>query len=205
MNPLLEEAVGRPVSRETMERLELYVESLRSEAKVQNLISASTLDRIWERHIADSAQLVALAPESASWIDIGSGAGLPGLVVAILTDCPVTLVEPRALRADFLRRSAATLGLDRVTVVAAKAQSASGSYDIITARAVASAPALLAMTTHLTHRRTRYLLMKGRSAKKELDDVRAAWQGDFRLVASRTDAEASIIVAERVRRRGGKA
>ena len=73
---------------------------------------------------------------------------------------------------------------------------------MITARAVAPAVELLGMTCHLAHSGTRFLLMKGRSAKKELEDVRRAWQGDFRLVASRTDAEAAIIVAERVRRRG---
>ena len=205
MISVVEAVLQRDVSRETSARLERFVDLLRIEAGAQNLVAASTLASVWDRHIADSAQLVALAEPGSRWIDIGSGAGLPGLVVAILTADPVTLVEPRALRADFLRRAAAALGLDRVTTIAAKAQAITGSFDIITARAVAPAGALLTMTSHLAHARTRYLLMKGRSAKKELDDVRAAWQGDFRLVASRTDAEASIIVAERLRRRGGNA
>ena len=205
MIPALEAAIGRNVSRETQALLERYVDLLRQEATVQNLVSASTLDTVWDRHIADSAQLVALARPGAKWADIGSGAGLPGLVVAILTKDPMTLIEPRALRADFLRRATAELNLENVAVVAGKAQSASGKFDVITARAVAPAGELLAMTTHMVHSGTKFLLMKGRSAKKELEDVLRTWQGDFRLVASRTDAEAAIIVAEHVRRRGGKA
>ena len=151
----------------------------------QNLISASTLETVWERHIADSAQLVPLAAKGASWADLGSGAGLPGLVVAILTGDPMTLIEPRRLRVEFLRTAVERLGLANVTVVGAKAQGATGQFDVITARAVAPAGDLLGMSCHLAHKGTRFLLMKGRSAKKELEDARRAWQGDFRLVASR--------------------
>lgn len=188
------------VSRETA-RLQRYLDLLRDETQRQNLVARSTLDRAWDRHIADSAQLVDLA-DNGAWVDIGSGAGLPGIVVAILTGSPVTLVEPRRLRVDFLRRVIDELGLANVTVAPARAQRVTGRFDVITARAVAPATQLLDMTTHLSHEGTRFLLMKGRSAQSELEDVRRAWQGDFRLVPSRTDAEAAIIVAERVRRRG---
>ena len=201
----IEAATGCPVSRETYGRLEAYVALLRSEAQAQNLIAASTLETVWQRHIADSAQLVPLAVPGASWADLGSGAGLPGLVVAILTGDPMTLIEPRRLRAEFLQMAAETLGLANVSIIGSKAQVAEGRFDVITARAVAPAGDLLGMSCHLAHSETRFLLMKGRSAKKELEDARRAWQGDFRLVASRTDAEAAIIVAERVRRRGGRA
>ncbi|HET9355334.1 MAG TPA: 16S rRNA (guanine(527)-N(7))-methyltransferase RsmG, partial [Sphingomicrobium sp.] len=181
----IEAVTGRPVSRETAERLEHYVALLRDAAQSQNLVSRSTLETLWDRHIADSAQLVPLGPAGGFWADLGSGAGLPGLVVAILTGDPMTLIEPRRLRAEFLRNAVAELGLN-VSVLAAKAQSATGRFDVITARAVAPAGELLGMSAHLAHKGTRFLLMKGRSAKKELEDVRATWQGDFRLVASRT-------------------
>ena len=205
MNPAVEAAFGRDVPRETWQRLEYYVALLRSGAVEQNLVAASTLEKVWERHIADSAQLVGLAEPGLAWADMGSGAGLPGLVVAILTGDPMTLIEPRRLRVEFLRTAVERLDLPNVAVVGLKAQAASGQFDVITARAVAPAGDLLGMSCHLAHSGTRFLLMKGRSAKNELEDARRAWQGDFRLVASRTDAEAAIIVAERVRRRGGKA
>src|SRR5690348_6795510 len=99
----LERAAGRPVSRETFERLCAYVERLKSEAIRQNLVSGTTLEHIWERHILDSAQLVRFEPRAgASWLDVGSGAGLPGIVIACLAEGPVTMVEPRRLRSEFL-------------------------------------------------------------------------------------------------------
>lgn len=190
------------VSRETRAKLELYVDLLRRESSHQNLVARSTLDNVWDRHIADSAQLAALAPPGRNWADIGSGAGLPGIVVAIITGDPMTLIEPRRLRADFLCRAVQELGLGRVSVVASRAQAAQGQFDVITARAVAPAGDLLGMSAHLAHDGTRYLLMKGAGAQKELEEVERSWQGDFRLVASTTDPRSAILVAERVRRRG---
>ena len=195
-------ALGVDVSRETMEQLEAYVTLLVDESARQNLIAKSTIGDIWKRHIADSAQLVALAGEGRNWADIGSGAGLPGLVIAILTRDPVLLIEPRRLRVEFLDRAARQLGLANVTVAPSKAEGVRGRFDVITARAVAPAVDLLGISSHLAHRTTRFLLMKGRSAKTELEAVRRAWQGDFRLVSSRTDEEASILVADHVRRKG---
>ena len=90
----LERVAQRPVSRETFERLQAFVDLLREENARQNLVSAATLGRVWDRHILDSAQLIGHAPAGpASWIDIGSGAGLPGIVIACLVDGPVTLVD----------------------------------------------------------------------------------------------------------------
>ncbi len=108
----LEEAARRDVSRETFARIEAYVDLLRAEATRQNLIAPSTIEAVWDRHILDSAQLVRFEPRrGASWADIGSGAGLPGLIVALLTDGPITLIEPRRLRAEFLRTAVQQLGL----------------------------------------------------------------------------------------------
>ena len=99
----LEQAAQRPVSRETLRKLEAFVLLLRDANERQNLISAASGDQIWSRHILDSAQLVRFEPfEGASWLDIGSGGGLPGIVIACLVDGPVTLAEPRRLRAEFL-------------------------------------------------------------------------------------------------------
>jgi len=192
------------VPRETLFELERYVELLLDENSRQNLISSSTVDQIWQRHILDSAQIVRFAPRSdSSWLDIGSGAGLPGIVVAILTEGPVTLVEPRRLRADFLQRAADALGLSRrVTVHAAKAERITGSFEVITARAVASLDDLLRISRHLSTDKPRWLFPKGKSAHSELDDAQGKWQGEFRLEPSRTDPDAAIIIAEHVQRRG---
>jgi len=199
----LEYVLGYAVPRETVERLSEYVALLVAESGKQNLIARSTLPDIWFRHIADSAQLIPLAEEGKSWADIGSGAGLPGMVVAILTGDPMTLIEPRKLRADFLSRAADELRLTNVRVTARKVEATDGKYDVISARAVAPAADLLRISQHLTHKETRFLLMKGRSAQTELEQVRRAWHGSFNLIASRTDEEAAILVAEHVRRKGG--
>lgn len=167
---------------------------------MQNLIARSTLDQIWERHILDSAQLVRLQPTArSSWLDIGSGAGLPGLVIAILVDGPVTLVEPRRLRADFLQGAVDILGLAaRVRVERAKVERISGAFDVITARAVASLSRLLAISVHLSTKKTIWALPKGRSALTELAEAKRAWQGMFHVERSVTDEDSYIVVASGV-------
>ena len=198
----LEQAVGRPVSRETVDRLEAYAALLRDESGRQNLVSRSTLETLWERHILDSAQLVRFEPHpGASWADIGSGAGLPGVVIACLVAGPVTLIEPRRLRADFLHRAVESLRLS-VTVVAVKAERATGKFDVITARAVAALPDLLRISQHLSTRKTVWALPKGRNAQTELAEARRAWQGTFHVEQSITDPDSYIVVARGVKARG---
>lgn len=124
------------------------------------------------------------------------------MVVAIVTDAPTTLIEPRRLRAEFLRHAAAELELRHVVVCEAKAERVEGKFDVITARAVAELGKLFEMSEHLAHSRTCWILPKGRSAKKELEAARQSWQGDFRLIPSQTSEDAMIVVAERVKRRG---
>jgi 16S rRNA (guanine527-N7)-methyltransferase len=195
----LAEVAGGTVSRETFEKLERYVALLREENVRQNLVSAATLDQAWDRHIIDSAQLVRLAPpSSANWVDVGSGAGLPGVVVACLVDVPVTLVEPRRLRAEFLHKVCESLDLS-ATVICAKAERVEGSFDVITARAVASLTRTLKISSHLSTGKTTWALPKGRSAPAELAEARQSWQGDFQLEPSVTDAESFIVVATGVR------
>lgn len=200
----LERAAARPVSRETVQLLTEFVERLKSASATQNLVAASTLGTIWERHILDSAQLVRYEPHAgASWVDIGSGAGLPGLVIAVLVSGPVTLVEPRRLRAEFLQRAAAELGLS-VAVRLAKAETLSGRFDSITARAVASADRLLHLSAHLAHSDTIWVLPKGKSAKSELAEVRGNWHCEARVEPSVTDPESAILVLSNVRAKGKK-
>jgi len=202
----LQEVVGRPVPRETFGRLKRYCSLLEFESAQHNVVSRGTLALLWERHILDSAQLLQFEPRpSASWADIGSGAGLPGLVIAILAEGPVALIEPRRLRADFLIRAVEALGLGgRVRVVAQKAESARGRFDLITARAVASTDRLLTISTHLSTGKTLWVLPKGRSAQSELAEARRHWHCDAKIVASRTDPESGILVVRNVKAKGGR-
>ncbi|MBY0521321.1 MAG: 16S rRNA (guanine(527)-N(7))-methyltransferase RsmG [Sphingomonas sp.] len=189
------------VSRETM--LAQFVTLVTAEAQHQNLISAATLPHIWRRHIVDSAQLVSLAgPIRGDWIDIGSGAGFPGIVAACLIDSSVLLVEPRRKRADFLRDAVTTLGIaDRVTVHAAKAEQIVAHAGVISARAVAALPELLAATVHLSTKKTRWILPKGKSAREEVAAAQRTWHGVFHVEQSLTDPDSLIILAEKVARR----
>lgn len=203
MTGSLGEVVGRDVPRETVERLNRYVDLLREENSRQNLVSAATLDAIWERHILDSAQLVRFESRpGASWLDIGSGAGLPGLVIALLVTGSVTLVEPRRLRAEFLNRLVETLDLANVSVQCANAEKVAGRFDLITARAVAPLPRLLKMSTHLSTRNSRWVLPKGRNAQSELAVARRSWHCEAEIASSCIDPNSGILLLRNVKARG---
>lgn len=191
---------GRDVSRETVEKLNTYRRMVEDESTNQNLVSKATLDNFWSRHILDSAQLLRFAPLSATWVDIGSGAGLPGIVIACLTGDPILLIEPRRLRAEFLARVADRLALAAV-VHLGKAESASGRFDVITARAVAPLSKLLEISQHLSTGNSLFLFPKGKSAESELAVARGAWQGSFHVKRSMTDPNSFIVFARDVRRR----
>lgn len=192
------------VPRETMERLDAFVALLRAEHERQNLVSKASLDFVWQRHILDSAQLLRWVPSpAATWLDLGTGAGFPGLVVAALHEGPVTLVEERKLRVDFLRRAAELLGIaGRVEVEAAKLERiAPRIFDVISARAFAPLPRLFELATPFSTQKTLFVLPKGRNAPAELEAAKSSWQGAFRLEPSLTDAEASILLARGVKRK----
>ncbi len=191
------------VSRETHERIDQFVVLLRKESARQNLVSALSLDHVYARHIVDSAQLWRLAPEMKSWLDLGSGAGLPGLILAILTDAPVTLVESRRLRAEWLQRAAETLRLGNVRVEATRLEQVkSFPAAVITARAFAPLPKLFALAQRFSTEETLWILPKGRSAAEELASVAATWHGSFHMETSVTDPNSAIIVARGVKPKG---
>lgn len=187
------------VSRETIDKLDAYATLVRDGQQTQNLISASTLPTFWSRHIVDSAQLILLAGKG-SWLDIGSGAGVPGIVTAILTGKPTILVESRARRAAFLQETAKILCLANVKVVASPVQKlVANPVDNITARAVAALPRLIEMALPFAHKGTVWLLPKGKSAQTELASLPRAWQGDWEMHASVTDPESQILIGRHIR------
>lgn len=189
------------VSRETWDRLERYVTLLLEGMEGQNLIAASTVPHLWARHIVDSAQLLRYTDhaQEGPWVDLGSGAGLPGIVIACLTDRPVIMIENRRKRIEFLRQVIDTIGLRHATVVGARVEStAPCPAAVISARAYAPLPLLLASATHLSDRKTIWALPKGRGAQNELEAARSAWQGVFHVEPSVTDPDSAIIVARGV-------
>lgn len=186
-----------------MEKLDIYLSLLEDWQTRMNLVASSTLDIVWERHFADSAQLSKLVTRPVqSWLDLGSGAGFPALVLALF--CPGTfhLVEATAKKCRFLSEVVKRLDLEaRVVLHNCRIESLPPiAADIITARACASLGQLFAWA--LPHGRdARWLLLKGRSAPDEVAAARAMFTFDCALIASRTDPEARIIDAKRVRRR----
>jgi 16S rRNA (guanine527-N7)-methyltransferase len=184
------------VSRETQERLEAFVAFLKVEAQLQNLISAATLDHIWSRHIVDSAQLLRFAPGEGDWLDLGSGAGFPGMIVPLLSEHRVVLVESRAKRIDFLQRTIDMLDMADVAVVAGMPleRLETAPYSVISARAFAPLPRLLELSYRFSTDKTMWLLPKGRNAARELDDARSQWDLDFTVEQSITDDEAGILI-----------
>jgi 16S rRNA (guanine527-N7)-methyltransferase len=198
------------VSRETVDRLDAFVGFLKREAESQNLISASTLDHIWSRHIVDSAQLLKFVSSKSTlgnWIDLGAGAGFPGLIIAILSNFNVTLVESRARRVDYLQRAVALLDLESRVIVAGMPleRLETAPFSVISARAFAPLPRLFELAQRFSTDKTLWLLPKGRNAAKEWQEVEPFWNGDFRIENSVTDAEAGILVGHLTGKRGNEA
>lgn len=184
------------VSRETVARLDRFVELLLLENQFQNLISKASEIAIWDRHILDSAQLLLHCQQTASnWLDVGSGAGFPGIVTALLSKVDHLLVEPRRRRAEFLSEVVAKLNLaGRVAVKQSNVERlASSTFGVISARAVAPVSAILECTHHLANTATTWLLHKGAAATDEVDAARRVWNADFALLPSITSISASIV------------
>ncbi|MGN6278188.1 MAG: 16S rRNA (guanine(527)-N(7))-methyltransferase RsmG [Sphingomonas sp.] len=189
------------VSREAL--LANLVEQVLDEATRQNLVSPASIAAIWSRHIVDSAQLLRFVEDDARpWLDIGTGAGFPGLAIACLRNAPITLCEPRRRRAEFLESAAAALGVaDHVTVAGCKVERLSGKWPLISARAVSALHSLFAAAEHVSDRETLWVLPKGRGAREEVAAARKTWHGSFHVEQSITNSDSYIVVASDVRRR----
>ncbi|WBH18106.1 16S rRNA (guanine(527)-N(7))-methyltransferase RsmG [Sphingomonas radiodurans] len=198
------EATRAIVGDAALAKFDHFADRVRVESDRQNLVSRPSLDALWHRHMLDSAQLIPLAPPGDGlWIDVGTGAGFPGIVVALAAERPFALVEPRRMRADFLREIVAEHGIShRVTIHQSKVERLPPApAAVISARAVASISDLLDATAHLANGATVYLLPKGQSATTEQDDARRRFEGMFHVEQSITDPNSGIIVASNVRRR----
>ena len=187
------------VSRETMAKLDLYVGLLQKWSTAINLLGPTESEYLWERHISDCGQLIDHVPSSArSWLDLGSGAGLPGLVVAILaagrSRCmSFDLVDSDQRKAAFLREAGRQTDAP-VTIIAERTEDiAPKTYDIVSARAFAPLRRLLKHARPFAHVGTHLLLLKGRAVKAELTDAKEDWILDAELLPSVSDPEGAIL------------
>ncbi len=198
-----------PVSRETAQRLDRFVELLLATQTHTNLVSASSVPEIWTRHIADLLQLLDLAPEAQIWLDIGAGAGFPGIVIACaLADragAAVHLVESNGKKAVFLNQVVDALGLPAVVHRQRIEDFAADVLpDVITARAIAPLAKLLGYVAPLLKSGAKALLPKGQDVEAELTEAAKYWKIEAELVPSRTNPASRIVVVRAARRRSGK-
>ncbi|MDD3838442.1 MAG: 16S rRNA (guanine(527)-N(7))-methyltransferase RsmG [Phenylobacterium sp.] len=187
---------------EQVRDLERYRDLLAEWNQKMNLVGASTLDAFWSRHAWDSAQLLPLAPEARVWADLGAGAGLPGVVLAIMRKGDpafhVHLVESMAKRCRFLRAVVGELGLS-ATVHNARAEDLRLTVDIVTARACAPLHRLLGYAKPFLQRGATGLFLKGQDVATELEEATRFWDYEADVLPSRSDARGRIV---RVRRLG---
>lgn len=155
-----------------IDALTSYANLLATAGVERGLIGPREVDRLWDRHIGNCAVLETLIGPGATVADVGSGAGLPGVVLAIVRpDLQLTLIEPLLRRSAFLGECLSDLGLGNVTVVRARAEEVTATFDVVTARAVAALPKLAGWTVPLSSTEGRVLAMKGERAQEELDEA----------------------------------
>lgn len=189
------------VSRETWQQLELFVALLRDEMQRQNLISKASADSLWGRHIVDSAQLLRYAPAPDGgkiWLDLGTGAGFPGIVIAILTPFQVRMVESRKRRCEFLNEVVERTGIGaHATVIQDRLENIeSFPVDVISARAFAPLDRLIPLSHRFSTINTVWLLPKGKNAVRELKGLSPKRQKMFHVEHSLTDPDAGILVGK---------
>ncbi|WP_375396726.1 16S rRNA (guanine(527)-N(7))-methyltransferase RsmG [uncultured Sphingomonas sp.] len=191
--------VGARYDDDVVNRLQGFVSLVSGESARQNLVARSTIDRIWLRHIVDSLQLHPLGTGN-KWLDIGSGAGFPGMALAIAhPDITYLLIEPRRKRADFLIIVATSLALKNVKVICARIEKIAEPMTTITARAVAAIDHVFRDSIRCADNHTMWVLPKGRSAEEEVAHARQRWHGVFHVEQSITDPTSQIVIASKVR------
>ncbi len=187
------------LSEVTVARLDCLVNELGRWQSAKNLVGPATLAQAWTRHIADSLQLQALAPDAKSWLDLGSGAGFPGMVLAIMgaeLGFSVTLVESNVRKCAFLRHIArlteapATIHARRLEEVIPEV---AGKIEVVTARALAPLGKLLGWTEPLFQSGATALFPKGREVATELAEAEKNWELDYEILPSSVDGESAIL------------
>ncbi|CAI3942694.1 MULTISPECIES: 16S rRNA (guanine(527)-N(7))-methyltransferase RsmG [Commensalibacter] len=195
MQPKNEDAdLLKNVSRETKEKLELYVSLLQQWNTKINLVSKQTVDQVWDRHILDSLQLASfIEPSVGSIADFGTGGGFPGLVLAIVTGIPITLIESDIRKTVFLREVARQTQLN-VNILCKRIEQVDiPPVDLITARALASLEILLSFSEYRVKRNGYCLFLKGRQVDDEIAEAQQNWEFDYLKIPSKTSSDGVIV------------
>jgi 16S rRNA (guanine527-N7)-methyltransferase len=199
---------GDSVSRETWARLGQFVDLLLSRQRSTNLVASSTIPQLWTRHVADSLQLVALAPNATRWIDLGTGGGFPGLVLACALagqqGAAVHLVESTQKKAAFLRTAATELSLPAIVHAARIEEFVRANveqFDVVTARALAPLDKLIGYAIPLLKKGAAGLFPKGQDVEAELTQASKSWSIEADLIPSRTDPRGRIVRVRRASKR----
>jgi 16S rRNA (guanine527-N7)-methyltransferase len=197
-----------PVSRETEERLDRFVALLEEWQAKTNLVAPSTLPNLWTRHIADSLQLLPLAPSAKTWMDLGSGGGFPGVVLACalaeMPDVTIHLVERNAKKAAFLReaiRVTSAPGFVHLSDIEVTVDRFAGRIDCVTARALAPLHQLIGFAEPLVTKGAKALFLKGQDVDAELTEATKYWNIESHLHASRTGGHGWIVELDKIERR----
>lgn len=184
----------KSVSRETIEKLEIYISLLQQWNKKINLVSQQGMDQVWKRHVYDSFQLIRYLDSSVKSIaDLGSGGGFPGLILALSTDIPVILIESDKRKTIFLRevlRQTQT----QATVLCQRIENVNTiSADVVTARALTSLTQLLEFSKNILNKNGYCLFLKGRSVNLEIEEAQKNWKINYKTFSSQTNADGVIV------------
>jgi 16S rRNA (guanine527-N7)-methyltransferase len=197
-----------PVSRETEERLDRFVALLEEWQSKTNLVAPSTLSNLWTRHVADSLQLLPLAPSAKTWMDFGSGGGFPGIALACalaeIPDTSVHLVERNAKKAAFLRealRLTSAPGVVHLSDIEDIVDGFAGRIDCVTARALAPLHQLVGFAEPLVTKGAKALFLKGQDVEEELTKATKYWNIGPHLHSSRTSGQGWIVELDWIERR----
>jgi 16S rRNA (guanine527-N7)-methyltransferase len=197
-----------PVSRETEERLDRFVALLEEWQAKTNLVAPSTLPNLWTRHVADSLQLLPLVPSAKIWMDLGSGGGFPGIVLACalsgISGVSVHLVERNSKKAAFLRealRVTSAPGIVHLSGIEDTVDRFAGRIDCVTARALAPLHQLIGFAEPLVTKGAKALFLKGQDVEAELTEATKYWNVKSHLHASRTGGQGWIVELDRIERR----
>ena len=187
-----------PVSRETSEKLDQYVELLIKWQKAINLVANSTLDQIWLRHIIDSAQLLQYIEKDSTIIDLGSGAGLPALILSILGVDNITMVESDSRKVAFLKEVKMRLNLP-INIICQRVENVDlKDFNLITSRGFASLDKTFTLIYPNLNKNHKLLLLKGKNYMSEISDAKANWSFDYKIFASIVEQESVIIEIENI-------
>jgi 16S rRNA (guanine527-N7)-methyltransferase len=203
------------VSHETLSKLKIYADLVKQWQRAVNLVAPGTLDQLWHRHMADSAQVAALIPaEARTFADLGSGGGFPALVLAIMLagqarpdPFAMTLIESDNRKSAFLREVIRKSGLKTrgnvVEIVSIRIENPEthakvGSVDVVTARACASLDRLFSYAYPLFHSSTVGLFLKGQDVEREMTEAQSHWSFTARLIPSRTEPDATLVEVMRL-------